>query len=107
MLELIGFLLFSLVFLYSGYNHVVKHEVLSGYASTVLKDFGWLGGWPTGVYLLVTGVLVAFQVEAGLWLGAAFLLVTAALFHRDFQNDPNTFKNIALAGAALALASCL
>jgi hypothetical protein len=105
MLEVIGFLLLSSVFLFNGYNHIVKHKMLEGYASSVLGGNAFYGGWPTGLYLVVTGVLIALQVEIGLWMGAAFVLLTAVLFHRDFQNDANTFKNIAIAGACLALAA--
>jgi hypothetical protein len=81
---------------------------MAGYtASTLpapLAPLGFLGGAPTGVFLIAAGVASAFGQAWALYSIAGFLAVATALFHRNFITDPGGFKGVALAGAALALA---
>lgn len=106
----VGFALISLLFFFTAYNHLKNSTQMAGYAASGFGDcpfatqFGYLGGWPAGVYLAVTGVLVALGEASGFYAAAGFLAVVTALYHRDFK-DPGTYKNLALLGAALSLAT--
>lgn len=108
----LGLMLFGFLFLFNGYTHLTKHEAMAAYTTSVLGDcpvrtpLGFLGGFPTGIYLVITGVLIAFQRVTGLYMAIGFLVLATALFHREMK-EPNTFKNIALIGSALALASAI
>lgn len=104
----VGLVVFASLFVLSGFNHIKNHGATAGYLTgvlpTSLAPLGFLGGWPTGLFLIVAGVLSGFGFAAGLYALAAFLVLATVLFHRDFLKDPGGFKGIALAGAALALA---
>lgn len=104
----VGLVVFASLFVLSGLNHIRNSSATAGYTASVLPTslapFGFLGGWPTGVYLIAAGVASGFGYAAGLYALAGFLVVATGLFHRNFLKDPGGFKGIALAGAALALA---
>lgn len=111
-METLGLLLFASLFVVSGYNHIRHHNDMAGYTELSMgscpfaKQLGYLGGWPTGLFLLVFGVGVAFNWVSLFAYGlAAFLLVAVALFHRNFLKDPGGFKTLSLAGAALFIAT--
>lgn len=106
----LGLILFASLFVLSGINHIRNHAVMSGYTASVFgkcpvaKQLGYLGGWPTGVLLIVLGVGAAYFQEAVYFYGiAAFLVLATALFHRNFLKDPGGFKGVSLAGAALVI----
>lgn len=106
----VGLVVFAALFVLAGLNHIRNHATTAGYTVSVLgkcplaKPLGYLGGWPTGVFLIVAGVAAGFGFAAGLYALAAFLVLATVLFHRNFLKDPGGFKGVALAGAALALA---
>lgn len=108
----VGLVLFGFLFLFTGYTHLTKHEAMATYATSAFGDcpvktqLGFLGGFPTGIYLVITGALVALQRVTGLYMALGFLVMATALFHRDLK-DANTFKNVALIGSALALAASI
>lgn len=103
----VGLVVFASLFVLSGFNHIKNHAATAGYLAGVLPtslvSLGFLGGAPTGVFLLVAGVLSGFGYAAGLYAIAAFLVLATVLFHRNLK-DPASMKGVALAGAALALA---
>lgn len=109
-MESVGLILFGLLFVYAGYGHIKNHAQTAGYASTAFGncpfavELGYLGGWPTGLFLVATGALVALGEVSGLYAAAGFLAAATALYHRDLK-DVATYKNLALLGSALALAS--
>lgn len=109
-METLGLFLFGLLFVFAAYGHIKNHTQIAGYAASGFGEcpyavqLGYLGGWPTGVFLLATGVGIALGSVAALYAAAGFLAVATGLYHRDYK-DPGTFKNVALLGAALALAS--
>jgi hypothetical protein len=107
-METLGLVIFAALFVLSG---VSNHQATAGYTASVvpasLKPLAFLGGWPTGVALIAGGVGAGFGEVWALYGIAGFLAVATALFHRDFLKDPGGFKGVALAGAALALASLL
>lgn len=104
----VGLVVFASLFVLAGFNHIKNHAATAGYTSSVLPtslaQFSFLGGWPTGVFLVVFGVGSGFGLAWALYGLAAFLVLATALFHRNFLKDPGGFKGVALAGAALALA---
>lgn len=106
----VGLVVFAALFVLSGINHIRNHEAMAGYTQSVLGDcpvkeqLGYLGGWPTGVFLAAFGAGAGFGQPWALYGLAGFLVLATALFHRNFLKDPAGFKGVALAGAALALA---
>lgn len=110
-MEIFGLVIFASLFVLSGFNHIKSHSAMAGYTASVMGNcpfaaqLGYLGGWPTGVFLVVAGVGAAFGNVVALYALAGFLAVVTALFHRNFLKDPGGFKGVALIGAALALAS--
>lgn len=109
-METFGLIVFAALFVLSGLNHIRNHAQLAGYTESVLgncpvrKQLGFLGGAPTGIFLVAAGVAAAFSQVWAFYALAGFLAVATALFHRDFLKDPGGFKGVALLGAALALA---
>lgn len=111
-MEILGLVLFASLFLYSGYKHIKNHSTMVQYTTASLgscpfaKFFGYLGGWPTGVFLLVFGGgTIANESSVFAYGLAAFLALATLLFHRNTLADPGTQKGIALIGAALYIAS--
>jgi hypothetical protein len=105
----LGLILFASLFVVSGINHIRNHSAMAGYTASTMGDcplaaqLGYLGGWPTGLFLVVAGVSAAFSVVWAFYALTVFLVVVSVLFHRNFLKDPGGFKTLALAGAALAL----
>lgn len=110
-METVGLIIFAALFVLSGINHIRNHADLAGYTESVLgncpvkKQLGFLGGAPTGIFLVAAGVSAAFSQVWAFYALAGFLALATALFHRNFLKDPGGFKGVALAGAALALAT--
>ena len=110
MLETLGIWVFASLFILSGINHIRNHSQIAGYAASAFGNcpfaiqFGYLGGWPVGVFLALFGLGAGIYQEPVYFYGlSAFLAVATALYHRNFLKDPGGFKGVALAGAALAL----
>lgn len=105
-----GLIIFAALFVLSGFNHIRNHTAMAGYTASTFgacplaTQLGYLGGWPTGVFLVAAGVAAAFSQVWAFYALAGFLLVATALFHRNFLKDPGGFKGVSLLGAALALA---
>ncbi|HEX6971030.1 MAG TPA: DoxX family protein [Limnochordia bacterium] len=111
---LVGRILFSIVFLLSGINHLTSVQNLSGYAQS--KGVPAPKFWVviTGILLLLGGlsVLFGYQVQIGALILFIFLILAALIMHRfwglsDKQAAQGEmvqfFKDLALAGAALFL----
>lgn len=112
MFETIGLIIFASLFIFSGYKHIKNHSTMAGYAASafgncpIAKQLGFLGGWPTGIFLMVFGAGTVVNESSVFAFGlAGFLAVATALFHRDTLGDPGTQKGLALIGAALYIAS--
>lgn len=113
---LIGRILFSLVFIRSGMNHLLRTDASAGYAAYKKVP-------RARAMVLVTGVLMlagAVAVILGIWLDLAalglslFVLVAAFVMHRFWEeSDPQAraaeesqfMKNIAIVGAGIVLAA--
>ncbi len=112
---LIGRLLFGGFFLYNGINHFRNTQTLSQYAGAKGVPKPDLAVKATGVAMLIGGASVLLGVKPR--IGAAtllgFLVGVTPMMHNYWKvEDPqqrmndeiNFFKNMALAGGAIALA---
>lgn len=110
-LELIGLIIYASLFVGSGVNHIKSHSDMVGYTAQSLgncpvrNQLAFLGGAPTGVFLVAAGVAAAFSQVWAFYALAGFLAVVTALFHRNFLTDPGGFKGVSLLGASLVLAT--
>lgn len=107
-LEVVGLALLALLFVSGGVKHLLNHSAMVAYTASALgrcplAKLSFLGGAPVGLYLLVTGGLVAYNQELGFWLGAGFLTVATAIFHRDIKSSDFTTM-VGLIGALTVLA---
>jgi len=113
---LLGRLLFGGFFLYNGINHFKEARAHTDYAAAKNIPAPGLAVSLTGVALLVGGssILLGIKPKVGTLAILGFLLSVSPLMHdfwRDEDSDQrmnnmiNFSKNLALAGAALALMS--
>lgn len=111
---LIGRILFAMMFVSGGLNHLTKAEAMTGYAGFKKVPAAKLSVLVSGVLLLASGLSVILGVYADLGaLVLAVLLVLMALKMHDFwaQTDAQAkqtemvgfFKNISMAGGALIM----
>ena len=111
---LIGRILFAIMFVSGGLNHLTKAEAMAGYAGFKKVPAPKLANLVSGVLLIAGGLSVILGVYADLGaLVLAVLLVLMALKMHDFwaQTDAQAkqnetiafFKNISMAGGALIM----
>ncbi len=111
---IIGRVLFALIFLASGANHLTKLEAMTGYAQYKKVPVAKLAVVVSGLMIIVGGLYIVFGVYAdlGALLIAIFLIPTAFLMHAFWketdvtakQNEQIAFmKDISMAGAALII----
>jgi uncharacterized membrane protein YphA (DoxX/SURF4 family) len=111
-IDLIGRILFALVFLDNGFAHVAKQEAMVPFGRMLGAPAPHLSVPFTGVMMLVGGILIilGFWADLGALLLVLFLPAAGFLAHRYWQEeDPmmaaaqkaQFWKNIALTGAAL------
>ncbi len=110
-MELVGLLIFASLFIFSGWNHIKNHITMAAYTETSMgkcplsKQLGYLGGWPTGLFLVTFGAGTVINRWSLFPYGlAAFLALMIVLFHRNLK-DPANAKTLALLGSALYIAS--
>ncbi|MGH7571419.1 MAG: DoxX family protein [Gemmatimonadota bacterium] len=111
-LYLIGRILFSLIFLTSGYAHLTQSGAMSQYAASKSVPAPKAATIVSGLMILAGGlsVLLGVYMEFGTWLIVFFLVPTGFLMH-DFWKiqDPGQkgieraqfMKNLSMTGAAL------
>jgi putative oxidoreductase len=111
---LIGRILFGGFFLYSGINHLRKHNQMTPYAEAKGVPVANLAITLSGIPLVIGGTSVLLGVKPKLGAAAilGFLAGVSPIMHDFWRNeDPNErqsnminfMKNAALAGGALAL----
>jgi uncharacterized membrane protein YphA (DoxX/SURF4 family) len=112
-LHVVARVLFSAIFLKSGYSHLTQTKMMAGYAKAVGHvPAPEVATFVTGLMLLGGGlsILTGFHPRIGAALLFAFLVPTAFLMHGYWKiQDPmqragdqaHFGKDIALAGAAL------
>lgn len=112
---LIGRVLFSFLFLYSGITHLTQRIGLTAYAKGAGIPMPDVAVTATGLMILAGGlsVLLGFYPRLGAWLLVAFLVPTAFTMHKFWGlPDPmmaatqraHFMKNISLAGGAMIIA---
>lgn len=114
LLLLIGRVVFSYFFIYSGFNHLTKLSSYSQYAGASGVPSPTLATAVSGLMLLVGGfsILLGFRPGWGALLIALFLVTAAFTVHKFWGlTDPmqaanqaaQFWKNIALTGACLMI----
>lgn len=112
---LVGRILFAALFILSAVGHLTQTEYMAGYARSKGLPFAKLNVIASGVVFLLAGLAIALGVYGDIasLVIAAILVPTALVFHTFWkETDPQAKamtqimfnKDIALAGAALALA---
>jgi len=110
-LFLIGRILYALVFLMSGINHLRNSGAMAGYAASKGVPAPRLAILGTGVLMLLGGLSIALGVQPtwGIALVTVFLIPTTVMMHNFWvDTDPmarlnnliNFQKNVAMVGAA-------
>jgi len=106
-LDLIGRVFISLVFLLSGFNKIGNYEETVGWMESL--------GMP-GIFLIPAialeiiapmSIIIGYKVKISAALLSLFCIATAIIFHNDFSNQMqfiSFMKNIGLAGGFLFLA---
>ena len=107
LVDLIGRILISSVFLLSGYNKIFSYD------STVtwMEGYGVPGFllWPTIILEIILPILIiiGYKTQLSAILLAIFSIATAIIFHSDFSNQMQIvafLKNLGLAGGFLFIA---
>lgn len=110
-----GRILFALVFLLSGMNHLMKLGDMSGYAESKGLPAPTMATAVSGLAILGAGIclIVGWQVFVAAVVLAVFTFLTAVLMHQFWkEEDPmakmnemtHFLKDVALTGAALFIA---
>lgn len=113
-LYLIGRILFGLIFVLSGLNHLASLEATAQYAGAKGMPAPKAMAALSGVAILLGGLSVIFGLlmEIGTWLLVVFLIPAAFTMHAFWkETDPGArqteqahfMKNLSMAGAALIL----
>ncbi len=114
-IHVVGRVLFSMMFIMSGMNHLMKLNDMSAYAESKGVPAPKVLTAVSGLMIMVGGVLVliGWHRFIGAGLIAVFLLPTAMLMHAFWkETDPaarmnemaHFMKDMAMAGAALLIA---
>ena len=106
-LDLVGRIFISLIFLLSGINKIGNYEGTIGW----MESLGMPEIFLIPAIILEIGaailIIVGFKVKISAVLLSVFCIVTAVIFHNDFSNQMDFIgfmKNIGLAGGFLLLA---
>ena len=111
---LVGRVVFSFFFIYSGFNHLTKLSAYAQYAGSSGVPAPTLAVFVTGLMLLAGGfsILLGYKPRWGALLLVAFLVPTSVMMHRFWGvADPmmaanqaaHFWKNIVIAGSALMI----
>ena len=101
---LIARILIGGFFLLAGVGKVADIAGTAGYIQSVGLP-GFLA-WPAAIFEIVLGLalIAGYQIRIAALAGAAFCVVTAALFHNNFADQTQMImflKNLCIAGAFL------
>ncbi|RMH17503.1 MAG: DoxX family protein [Gemmatimonadetes bacterium] len=114
-MHLVGRILFAMVFIGSGMNHLMKLNDMAGYAEAKGVPAAKAATALTGLMILAGGLMVAtgWHRFIGAGLLVIFLVPTSFMMHAFWkESDPQAqmnemthfMKNMAMAGAALLIA---
>ena len=107
LMDLIGRIFISSVFLLSGYNKIFNYDG----TMTWMEGYGVPGFllWPTILLEIILPILIiiGFKTQLSAILLAIFSITTALIFHLDFDNQMQVIallKNFGLAGGFILIA---
>ncbi len=111
-LYLIGRVLFSLIFLMSGFGHLTQSDAMAQYAASKGVPAPKAATILSGLMIVAGGlsILLGVYMEIGAWLIVFFLLPTSFVMHNFWKvEDPmqkqveqaQFMKNLSMTGAAL------
>ena len=107
LIDFIGRVLISLVFLLSGYNKILNYDGTISW----MEGYGVPGFllWPTIILEIILPILiiVGYKTQLSAIILAIFCIVTAIIFHLDFTNQMQVIallKNFGLAGGFIFIA---
>jgi len=114
----IGRVLFALIFVASGINHITKAEQMKGYAEFKKIPAAKASVILSGLLFLLAAasLILGVYADLGALVLAVLLVVMAVMFHNFWtQTDPQQkqteqiafFKNISMAGGALVMFAAL
>ncbi|MEI6743928.1 MAG: DoxX family protein [bacterium] len=114
----IGRVLFALIFVASGINHITKAEHMTGYAQFKKVPAAKASVLLSGVFFLLAAasIILGVYADLGALVLAVLLVIMAVMFHNFWtQTDPQQkqmeqiafFKNISMAGGALVMFAAL
>ena len=114
----IGRVLFALIFVASGINHITKAEHMTGYAQFKKVPAAKASVILSGVLFLLAAasLILGVYADLGALVLAVLLIIMAVMFHNFWtQTDPQQkqmeqiafFKNISMAGGALVMFAAL
>jgi uncharacterized membrane protein YphA (DoxX/SURF4 family) len=114
----IGRVLFALIFVASGINHITKAEHMTGYAQFKKVPAAKASVILSGVLFLLAAasLILGVYADLGALVLAVLLVIMAVMFHNIWtQTDPQQkqmeqiafFKNISMAGGALVMFAAL
>lgn len=105
---IVGRILIAVLFLLAGFGKLADVQGFTGY----LQSGGLPGflAWPAILFEIAVGILliIGYQTRLVGLAGAAFCVVSAALYHNDFADQTQMvmfLKNLAIAGGFLLLAA--
>jgi putative oxidoreductase len=107
-IQLAGRIMLALIFILAGFGKIQDPAGTAGF----MQSMGVPGAlvWPTILLEILGGICVAvgFKTRYAAFALAAFSVLAAVLFHRDFSQQMQMIlflKNIAMAGGLLLLAT--
>ena len=114
----IGRVLFALIFVASGINHITKADHMTGYAQFKKVPAAKASVILSGVFFLLAAasLILGVYADLGALVLAVLLVIMAVMFHNFWtQTDPQQkqmeqiafFKNISMAGGALVMFAAL
>jgi len=105
--DLLGRILISSLFLFSGYSKILNYNGTVGW----MEGFGVPGFllWPAIAMEIILPILIiiGYQTQISAIILAIFCIATAFIFHLDFSNQMQTIallKNLGLAGGFFVIA---
>jgi len=109
---IVGRVLFSILFIYNGWNHFAQYSGLVEYASSMGAPLPSVTVPLTGLMLILGGlsILTGYYHQIGSWLLAIFLILAAFIMHPFWGiEDPmmasnerlQFLKDLSLGGAAI------
>lgn len=107
-IQLVGRIMLALIFILAGFGKIQDPAGTAGF----MQSMGVPGAlvWPTILLEIVGGICIAvgFKTRYAAFALAAFSVLAALLFHRDFSQQMQMIlflKNIAMAGGLLLLST--